>query len=115
MGEKYLLYDKKWDIKWRKHFIFYKATSFSTKTHNVKISVWAKDCHFIMDNARIHRTDKIIKMLKDNKLVVFTIPPYSPELNKIENTFGRLKNRISFQNLNSKDFKHVIIEEIRKL
>ena len=68
-----------------------------------------------MDNARIHRTDKIIKMLKDYKLVVFTIPPYSPELNKIENTFGRLKNRISFQNLNSKYFKHVIIEEIRKL
>ena len=44
-------------------------------------------------------------MIKEHKLVVFTIPPYSPELNKIENTFGRLKNRISFQNLNSKDFK----------
>ena len=68
-----------------------------------------------MDNARIHRTDKIVKMIKEHKLVVFTIPPYSPELNKIENTFGRLKNRISFQNLNSKDFKHVIVEEIRKL
>ena len=68
-----------------------------------------------MDNARIHRTDKIVKMIKGHKLVVFTIPPYSPELNKIENTFGRLKNRISFQNSNSKDFKHVIIEEIRKL
>ena len=53
----------------------------------------------LMDNARIHRTDKIVKMIKEHKLVVFTIPPYSPELNKIENTFGRLKNRISFQNL----------------
>ena len=68
-----------------------------------------------MDNSRIHRTDKIIKMLKDYKLVVFTFPPYSPELNKIENAFGRFKNRISFQNMQSKDFKHVIIEEIRKL
>ena len=47
-----------------------------------------------MDNARIHRTDKIIKMLKDYKLVVFTIPLYYPELNKIENTFGRLKKDI---------------------
>ena len=61
-----------------------------------------------MNNARIHMTDKIVKIIKEHKLVVFTIPPYSPELNKIENTFGRLKNRISFQNLNSKDFKHVI-------
>ena len=51
-----------------------------------------------MDNARIHRNDKIAKMIKEHKLVVLSIPPYSPELNKIENTFGRLKNRISFKN-----------------
>ena len=54
-------------------------------------------------------------MIKEHKLVVFTIPSYSPEFNKIENTFVGLKNMISFQNLNCKDFKHVIIEEIRKL
>ena len=49
-----------------------------------------------MDNARIHRTDKIASMIKKNKMVVFTFPTYTPELNKIENTFGRLKNKISF-------------------
>ena len=68
-----------------------------------------------MDNARIHRTNKIASMIKQNKMVVFTFPPYIPELNKIENTFGRLKNKISFQNLNRKDFKSIIIEEIKKL
>ena len=68
-----------------------------------------------MDNARIHRTDKIASMIKQNKMVVFTFPPYTPELNKIENTFGRLKNKISFQNLYNKDFKSIIIEEIKKL
>ena len=68
-----------------------------------------------MDNARIHRTDKIDSIIKQNNMVVFTFPPYSPELNKIENTFGRLKNKISFQNLNSKEFKSIIIEEIKKL
>ena len=44
-----------------------------------------------MNNVRIHRTNKIVKMIKVHKLVVFTIPSYYPELNKIENTFGRLK------------------------
>ena len=68
-----------------------------------------------MDNARIHRTDKIKQLLKNYKVVAFTFPPYSPELNKIENTFGRLKNKLSFKNLNTKEFKHVIIEEIKKL
>ena len=68
-----------------------------------------------MDNARIHRTDKIASIIKQNKMVVFTFHPYTPELNRIENTFGRLKNKISFQNLNSKGFKSIIIEEIKKL
>ena len=68
-----------------------------------------------MDNARIHKTDKIIKLVKENKLIVFTFPPYSSQLNKIEHTFGTLKNKISFQNLNTKEFKHIIIEEIKKI
>ena len=43
------------------------------------------------------------------------ISSISPELNKIEHTFGVLKNKIAFQNLNSKEFKHIIVEEIKKL
>ena len=68
-----------------------------------------------MDNARIHRTERIANFIKKFGLVVYTFPPYSPELKKIENTFGKLKTRISFQNLNSKEFKHVITEEIKKI
>ena len=68
-----------------------------------------------MDNARIHKTEKVINLIKQNNLVLFTFPPYSPELNKIENTFGWIKTRISFANLNSKDFKKVIVEEINKI
>ena len=49
-----------------------------------------------MDNARINRTERIANIIKIFGLVVFTFPPYSTELNKIENTFGRLKTRISF-------------------
>ena len=68
-----------------------------------------------MDNARIHKTDKIIKLIKENECEVFTFPSYSPELNKIEHTFGVLKIKIAFQNLNAKEFKHIIVEEIKKL
>ena len=48
----------------------------------------------MMDNARIHRTNRVTKLIKDLKLIVFTIPPNSPELNKIENTFGIIKNKL---------------------
>ena len=49
------------------------------------------------------------------KLTVLTIPPYSHELNKVEQSFGNLKKNMSFRNLNIKDFKKVIVEEIQKL
>ena len=42
---------------------------------------------------------------KEHGMVVFSFPPYTPEHNKIESTFGRLKNKISFKNLNSKEFR----------
>ena len=50
-----------------------------------------------MDNARIHKTQNVIQLIKENSIVWFSFPPYSPELNKVENTFGRLKNKISFK------------------
>ena len=50
-----------------------------------------------MNNAKIHRTGKIVKIIKDYKLVVFIIHPYPLGLNKIENYFLSLKNWISFQ------------------
>ena len=68
-----------------------------------------------MDNARIHKIDKIIKLVKENKLIMVTFPPYSLQLNQIEHTFGTLKNKISFQTLNTNEFKHSFIEEIKKI
>ena len=68
-----------------------------------------------MDNARIHRTDKIASMIKQIKMVVFTFHPCTPELNKIENMFRRLKNKISYQNLNSKDFKVLSLKKSRNI
>ena len=44
-----------------------------------------------MDNARIKK--KVINLIKQNNLVLFTFPPYFPELNKIENTLGRNKHK----------------------
>ena len=46
-------------------------------------------------------------------MVVFAFPPYSPEPNKIKNTFWRLKNKILFKNLNNKEYRGIIIEELR--
>ena len=44
-----------------------------------------------MNNARIW------KLIKEKILVVFTVPLYSPKLDKIENIFGRNKNIVSLK------------------
>ena len=95
--------------------MLYKSTNETAKVNNKQGTTREENCILIMDNARIHRTDKIKQLLKNYEVVAFTFPLYSPELNKIENTFGRLKNKLSFKNLNNKKFRHVIIEEIKKL
>ena len=68
-----------------------------------------------MDNARLHKTEGIVIFIKDHGIVILFFPPYSPELNRIENTFRRMKNIISFNNLNSKELKEIIIEQIKIL
>ena len=69
----------------------------------------------ILDNASIHKTKLIKNYVKSSSLVAFSIIPYSPEMNEIEHTFGKLKTMLSRQNLNSKEFLYVIKREIERM
>ena len=69
----------------------------------------------MFDNASIHKAKKVKLLVKKLRWVVFSIPPYSPELNQIEHTFGILKSNISKRNMNGKELKQIVIEEIIKL
>ena len=55
---------------------------------------------------------KVKLLMKKLGLVVFTITPYSPELNQIEHTFGILKSKISKRNFNGKTMMKIVKEEI---
>jgi len=48
----------------------------------------------IMDNASFHRSDKIQQMCDDAGVLLLYLPPYSPDFNPIEETFGKLKTYI---------------------
>ena len=47
----------------------------------------------ILDNAKIHKTPEVQKILKDSGLKVLFLPPYSPKLNPIEWVFSQIKRR----------------------
>ena len=65
----------------------------------------------MFDNASIHKTKEVKLLVKKLRWVVFTIPPYSPELNQIEHTFGILKSKISKRNMNGKELKHIVMKK----
>ena len=81
--------------------MLYKSTNETAKVNNKQGTTREENCIFLMNNARIHRMDKIKELLKNYEVVAFTFPLYSLELNKKEKTFGRLKNKLSFKNLNT--------------
>ena len=56
------------------------------------LSCLPKDVVIVMDNASFHRKEELIKIAnKDNRKMIF-LPPYSPELNPIENFWAVLKH-----------------------
>ena len=58
-----------------------------------------------MDNAGNNRTNKVTKIIKEINLIFFTISPYIQELNKVENTFYILKDKLSLEILSIKQLK----------
>ncbi|KAF7352249.1 Tc1-mariner class transposase [Mycena venus] len=45
----------------------------------------------VLDNCRIHHTDLLQEVLNENGIMVLYLPPYSPDLNPIEESFSTWK------------------------
>lgn len=45
----------------------------------------------VMDNAPVHNKKKLRSLLKQHGHVLLPLPPYSPDFNPIEQTFGAMK------------------------
>lgn len=50
----------------------------------------------VMDNAPVHNKNHIRTVLERHGHALLPLPPYSPDFNPIENTFGTLKKRRQF-------------------
>ena len=99
----------------RKNDLFFEVneTTFNTDKFILFMDRFAyqivKKTVVILDNSPIHRSKKFmakIKSWKENDLLIFFLPPYSPELNLIEILWRRIKYQwlpfeayLCFQNL----------------
>jgi transposase len=48
----------------------------------------------VMDNAAIHHGGRIAEICDDADVLLFYLPPYSPDLNPIEKVFSVLKSQL---------------------
>ena len=77
-----------------------------------------KRLNIILDNYRVHKT-KLVQIAKILNINLIFLPPYSPDLNPIEDVWRKIKGIISINNYNNaeelkKAFKKIFKEIIKE-
>lgn len=67
----------------------------------------------VMDNATFHKGGRIDQLIQDAGCQLLYLPPYSPDLNKIENCWSWLKSRIRKQLKQSKCLRDAMEHVLR--
>ena len=60
-----------------------------------------ENCIVILDNATIHHSEEIVRLIESKGAKIIYLPPYSPDLNPIELMFGIYKQMLK-KNYNEK-------------
>ena len=78
------------------------------------------DSVVILDNASIHHINGVVKALESIRVMVHYLPPYSPDINPIEEAFSKLKadlkaNDGAIQASNENSLENYILSAFCKL
>jgi transposase len=66
----------------------------------------------VIDNARFHKSKKVIELIESVGCKVMWLPPYSPDLNPIEHWWTSVKNAIRTAAEGAKDFYSVAVQKL---
>lgn len=67
------------------------ALTVETWVEKLLLKELKKPSIIIMDNAPVHNKKSIRKLFENNGHILLSLPPYSPDFNPIEKTFGAIK------------------------
>ena len=74
----------------------YKAIMISFRKFLRRLSVFGKSV-LVLDNASWHRSKKVIEYAKTLGIILYFLPPYSPELNPIEQLWKCIKHNVTYR------------------
>ena len=65
----------------------------------------------IMDNCSIHHTQEVVSLIEEIGVIVHGLPPYSPDLNPIEEPFSKVKYNFKYLEriMNINDLETIIL------
>ena len=81
-----------WDFESKKHG--YSANSYIQVLEKAISTLWEPGFLFMQDNAPIHKAKKTMKWFQDRGIPVIKWPPYSPDMNPIEQIWFQLKKLV---------------------
>lgn len=77
------------------------------------INKFPKGSVFVFDNARAHHSYEFLDLIQEAGFMVEFLPPYSPDLNPIEQLWGNIKAKLKLIYDRSLDYVENIIRAIR--
>ena len=90
------------------------AVVYETYVEQVLVPALKPGMVLIIDNARFHKSKKIVALIEAAKCRIIFLPPYSPDFNPIEHYWGAIKHAIRKEAEGIKDFYEAAIKAIGK-
>jgi transposase len=69
----------------------------------------------IIDNARFHKTKKVVELIEAVGCRIIFLPPYSPDFNPIEHWWFAVKNEIRIAAEGARDFYDAAVKTLGKM
>ena len=90
------------------------ADVFITYLKGFVVPILTEGQTIIMDNHPVHCAKSVLKYLIENTLKFLYLPPYSPDLNPIEEAFSKFKQSVKKKKVRTLDSLIIVIDDALK-
>ncbi len=91
------------------------ADVYETYIEQVLVPALKPGMTVIIDNARFHKSERVIQLIETANCKVLFLPPYSPDLNPIEHSWFPIKNAIRQVDDNGADFYETVVSVVGEM